>query len=63
MIPNVRRCNILLCIENKIYLRMSFPVHVSHEIYSDVVRYVVVYLPNLSCTETYLREPILRIVY
>jgi hypothetical protein len=41
----------------------SFPVHVSHEIYSDVVRYVVVYLPNLSCTETYLREPILRIVY
>jgi hypothetical protein len=34
----------------------SFPVHVSHEIYSDVVRYVVVYLPNLSCTETYLRN-------
>jgi hypothetical protein len=24
MIPNVRRCNILLCIENKIYLRIEF---------------------------------------
>ncbi len=50
MIPNVRRCNILLCIENIICCVSSFSVRVLYEILSDVARYFVVYLPNSSCT-------------